>query len=100
MPSSHLLPCTIGLFLHKHSIKDKKRFFLLAHFRCRFGILIGSMIVPMRVFTSGFVKLKNELLLFHSLPSGFRIARSYYSRDVNGNGTPSTRIARSLASAF
>ena len=58
------------------------------------------MIVPIRVFTSGFVRLKNELLLFHSRPSGFRIARSYCSRDVNGNGTPSTRIARSFASAF
>ena len=73
---------------------------LVVYFRCRFGILMGSMIVPMRVFTSGFVRLRNELLLFHSLPSGFRIARSYCSRDVNGNGTPSTRSARSLASAF
>ena len=48
------------------------------------------MIVPRRVFTSGWFRLAKDTLEFHSRPSGCRIARSYCSRDVNGNGTPST----------
>mmetsp|Transcript_10902 Transcript_10902/g.34731 ORF Transcript_10902/g.34731 Transcript_10902/m.34731 type:complete len:319 (+) Transcript_10902:124-1080(+) len=48
------------------------------------------MIWPILNVTSGRVRLANPALVFHSAPSGFRIALSYCSLDVNGYGTRST----------